>query len=34
LIDIATGDQAMFMTRQAFDAVAGFPEIAAYSGST
>jgi rSAM/selenodomain-associated transferase 2 len=28
LIDIATGDQAMFMTRQAFDAVAGFPEIA------
>jgi len=24
---IATGDQAMFMTREAFDAAAGFPEI-------
>ncbi len=25
---IATGDQAMFMTREAFDAIGGFPEIA------
>ena len=25
---IATGDQALFMTRQAFNAVSGFPEIA------
>jgi rSAM/selenodomain-associated transferase 2 len=28
LTGIATGDQAMFMTRPAFDAVAGFPDIA------
>jgi rSAM/selenodomain-associated transferase 2 len=28
LTGIATGDQALFMTRQAFDAVGGFPEIA------
>jgi rSAM/selenodomain-associated transferase 2 len=28
LTGIATGDQAMFMTQQAFDAVSGFPEIA------
>ncbi len=28
LTGIATGDQALFMTRQAFDTVIGFPEIA------
>ena len=28
LTGIATGDQAMFITRKAFDAVGGFPEIA------
>ena len=28
LTGIATGDQALFMTREAFDAVGGFPEIA------
>jgi len=28
LTGIATGDQALFMTRQAFQAVAGFPDIA------
>jgi rSAM/selenodomain-associated transferase 2 len=28
LTGIATGDQAMFMTRQAFEAVGGFPDIA------
>ena len=28
LTGIATGDQAMFVTREAFDAVGGFPEIA------
>lgn len=28
LTGIATGDQSLFMTRQAFDKVAGFPEIA------
>jgi len=28
LTGIATGDQAMFATREAFDAVGGFPEIA------
>lgn len=28
LTSIATGDQALFMTRQAFQAVAGFPDIA------
>ena len=28
LTAIATGDQAMFVTREAFDAVGGFPEIA------
>jgi len=28
LTSIATGDQALFMTRSAFDAVGGFPEIA------
>jgi rSAM/selenodomain-associated transferase 2 len=28
LTGIATGDQAMFVTRQAFDAAGGFPEIA------
>ncbi|WP_432745170.1 TIGR04283 family arsenosugar biosynthesis glycosyltransferase [Methylobacter sp. G7] len=28
LTGIATGDQALFMTRQAFHAVAGFPDIA------
>ena len=28
LTGIATGDQAMFMTREAFDAAGGFPEIA------
>ncbi|MFI3185221.1 MAG: TIGR04283 family arsenosugar biosynthesis glycosyltransferase [Methylococcaceae bacterium] len=28
LTGIATGDQALFMTRQAFDEVAGFPDIA------
>lgn len=28
LTGIATGDQAIFMTRQAFDAVGGYPEIA------
>jgi GT2 family glycosyltransferase len=28
LTGIATGDQAMFMTRAAFDAVGGFPAIA------
>ena len=27
LTGIATGDQAMFMTRQAFDAVGGFPDL-------
>ena len=27
LSGIATGDQAMFMTRAAFDAVGGFPEL-------
>lgn len=28
LTSIATGDQALFITRQAFDTVSGFPEIA------
>jgi len=28
LTGIATGDQAMFVTRRAFEAVGGFPEIA------
>ena len=28
LTGITTGDQAMFVTREAFDAVGGFPEIA------
>ena len=28
LTGIATGDQAMFVTREAFDAAGGFPEIA------
>jgi hypothetical protein len=28
LTGIATGDQAMFATREAFEAAAGFPEIA------
>ena len=32
LTGIATGDQAMFVTRAAFDATGGFPDIAADGG--